>query len=104
MTAETAQSLADAFREHREAFGVSMTIAGTAIVAVVNQAPFGRELMDGGFADEGEVDAKVLLSDLPTLPSIGTAAVFAGRSLRVARVNIRTGGLIGELTLRPSKR
>jgi hypothetical protein len=38
MTAETANDLADAFREHRDAFGVGITIGETEITAIVAEA------------------------------------------------------------------
>ena len=104
MTAETANALADAFREHREAFGVAIEIGGATVTAIVNESPFSRELVEGGFADGGEIEVKVLLSDLPALPSLGTAAVYRERSFRVQRVAFQPGGLVGELTLRPAKR
>jgi hypothetical protein len=81
-----------------------MQIGETTISAVVNESPFGRELMEGGFADDGDVECKVLLSELPALPSIGTAAHYRDRPMRVARVAFQPGALIGELTLRPARR
>jgi hypothetical protein len=104
MNIETASAIADAYSEHREAFGVPLTIGSEDILAIVNDSPLGRELVEGGFTDEGEVEAKVLLSDLSTLPSIGAAASYKSRTYRVARISIQPGGLIGEYSLRPAKR
>lgn len=104
MNQATAESIADAFREHREAFGVPITIGETEITAIVKESPFGRELVEGGFADDGDIEVQLLLSDLQALPSIGTAATYRDRSFRVSRVAFQPGGLVGELTLRPSRR
>lgn len=104
MSPATAQSLAAAFVELRSAFGVPVTIGGEAITAVAAENELSRELVEGGFADEGEVEIKVLLSDLATLPSRGTACAYSGRSYRVQTMRIQPGGLIGEYVLRPSKR
>jgi hypothetical protein len=104
MTSETAATFASAFREHREAFGVSITIGTTAITAIVNESQFGRELMEGGFAQEGDIEVKYLIADLATAPVIGTAATYRDRSFRVSRVANQPGSLIGELSMRPAKR
>lgn len=104
MTEETASELAEAFREHRDAFGVPLTLNGSEVVAVVNESAFGRELMEGGFAEDADVQVKVLLADLAALPSIGAAASYNGRTFRVQRFAIQPGTLVGEYTLRPAKR
>lgn len=104
MTDETATALADAFREHRDAFGVSITIGETEVTAIVNESDFGRELASGGFAQTGDLNAKVLLADLPEAPSIGTAATYRAATYRVQSIATQPGSYITELTLRPGKR
>lgn len=104
MTAETASNLAEAFRELRDAFGVSVTFGTVEITAVVAEAEFGRELAAGGFAETGDIQCKILLADLPVQPTIGSSAAYNGRTFRVQSVAIQPGSLIGEFTLRPAKR
>ena len=104
MDQATADAFADAFREHREAFGVSVEIDGTVVTAVVNEVDVGRDLLEGGFAEEGDVDAKVLAGDLPKKPMIGRACHYAGRAYRVATVRARENGQVIHLRLRPAKR
>lgn len=104
MTAETASTLAEAFREHRDAFGVSLTLGETTVTALVKDSAMSRELVEGGFADEGAVEAKVLLADLPMQPSLGMTANYKSRPMRVSSLSIQPGGLIAELSLRPARR
>lgn len=104
MTAETANNLAEAFREHRDAFGVSIIFGATEITGIVAEAEFGRELSAGGYAETGDLQSKVLLSDLPVTPAIGTPATYNGRTFRVQSVAVQPGSLIGEFVLRPAKR
>lgn len=104
MNSETAETFGSAFLSHREAYGVAITINGQDIAAIVNESPFSRELMEGGFADDGDIEVKFLLSDLSAIPSLGTSAVYRSRNFRVSRVAIQPGSLIGEITCRPHKR
>jgi hypothetical protein len=104
MTAETATALAEAFREHRDAFGVSITFGQTTITAIVAKTDLARELMEGGFAESGDLSAKVLLADLPAVPAIGSAVTYQARPYKVASKAIQPGGLVGEFEIRPAKR
>lgn len=104
MTAATASGFAEAFREHRDAFGVPITFGETIISAIVAEAEFSRDLVAGGFAANAEINCKLLLEDLPTIPSLGTAATYQETPFKISRVAIQPGGLIGEFTLRPAKR
>ena len=104
MTSETASAIAEAFREHRDAFGVAITFGSTAITAIVAESEFSRELVAGGFAEAGELQAKVLLADLATVPALGSAVTYQSNSYRVEKRAIQPGGLIGEFSLRPAKR
>lgn len=104
MTATTASAIAEAFREHRNAFGVSITFGATTITAIVAESEFSRELEAGGFADAGELQSKVLLADLPGVPEIGSAVTYQEKTYRVDKRAIQPGGLIGEFTLRPARR
>ena len=104
MTAETAIALAEAFREHRDAFGVSITFGQTTITAVVAKSDFSQELVAGGFAESGDLSAKVLLADLPAVPEIGSTVIYQERPFKVASKAIQPGGLVGEFELRPAKR
>jgi len=104
MTGETATALAEAFREHRDAFGVSITFGTTTITAIVGEAEFSRELVEGGFAEAGNLQSKVLLSDLAAVPAIGSAVTYQGRQFKVASRAIQPGGLVGEFELRPAIR
>lgn len=104
MTAETASALAEAFREHRDAFGVSITFGQTTITAVVAKSDFSRELVEGGFAESGDLSAKILLEDLTTVPEIGSTVIYQARPFKVASKAIQPGGLVGEFELRPANR
>lgn len=104
MTSQTATDLAEAFREHRDAFGVAVTFGSTAITAIVAEAEFGRELAAGGFAETGDLACKLLLSDLATAPALGDAATYNGRAFKVSSIAKQPGSLVGECNLRPAKR
>lgn len=95
---------AEAFREHRDAFGVPITFGETEVVAVVAESAMGRELVAGGFQTEADFTARVLLSDLPAVPVIGSPVSYNGHAFKVARVAVQPGHLIGEFSLRPAKR
>ena len=104
MTGDTATALAEAFREHRDAFGVSITFGVTTITAIVGESEFSRDLMEGGFAEAGNLQSKVLLSDLSTVPAIGSAVTYQDRAFKVSSRAIQPGGLIGEFDLKPAQR
>jgi hypothetical protein len=103
---ELANELAEAFREHRDAFGVSIKIGSETITAVVEESALSRELSGGGggFTPEVEFQVKALLSDLKALPALGTDVVFNDLNLKVSKVGIHPGGLIGEYSIRPRGR
>ena len=104
MTEETASAIAEAFREHRDAFGVSITFGAVTITGIVAESQFSRELVDGGFAEAGNLQSKILLNDLPSLPDIGSPVTYQEKSYRVHSRAIQPNGLIGEFELRPAKR
>ena len=104
MKASMATSIKEAFVEHREEFGVDITINGDAVDAIVSESQFGRELMEGGFADDADIEAKFLISDLTVLPSLGQVVSYRDRSFKVSRLGFQPGALVGEITCRPSKR
>lgn len=104
MTAETANDLAEAFREHRDAFGVSITFRSTVITAIVAEAEFGRELAAGGFAETGDLSCKFLLADLSAALVIGDPAIYNSRTFKVSGFAKQPGSMVGECTLRPANR
>jgi hypothetical protein len=104
MQSEIAGSLAAAFEEHRDDYGVLITIGGEEISAIVSESQFGRDLMEGGFADEGDLQVKFLLSDLTTIPALGNSVTFRARSFKVSRLGFQPGALVGEITCRPARR
>jgi hypothetical protein len=105
MTAETANDLAEAFREHRDAFGVEITFGeAEPIQAIVAEAEFGRELAAGGFAETGDLSCKLLLEDLETAPVLGDPVTYNGRTFKVSSFAKQPGSLVGECNLRPAKR
>jgi hypothetical protein len=104
MNPDTAAALAEAFGEHRASFGVPITLGSRSITAIVGENEFARELAAGGFAEAGDLNVKLLLSDLPAPPAHGDPATYQGRSFRVSQKAIQPGGLIAELTLRPASR
>jgi|TARA_R110000803_G_scaffold41295_2_gene88880 hypothetical protein len=104
MQAAIANSIKDAFVQHRSDYGVSITIDSEVVTAIVSESQFARELMEGGFADEGDIEIKVLLSDLAQIPSLGKPVVFRSRNFRVSRVGTQPGAFVGEISCRPSKR
>jgi hypothetical protein len=104
MQTAIANSIKDAFVQHRADYGVSITIDGETVTAIVSESQFARELMEGGFADEGDIEVKVLLSDLTQIPSLGKPVLFRSRNFRVSRVGTQPGALVGEISCRPAKR
>lgn len=104
MQTAIANSIKDAFVQHRSDYGVSITIDGETVTAIVSESQFARELMEGGFSDEGDIEVKVLLSDLAQIPSLGKPVSFRSRNFRVSRVGTQPGALVGEISCRPSKR
>lgn len=104
MTSETASALAEAFREHRDAFGASITFGSTEITGIVGESEDFRELVEGGFAQTGEKACTVLLSDLAATPVTGSSATYNGRSYKVGPTIIPPGGLLGTFQLTPAKR
>ena len=104
MQTAIANSIKDAFVQHRDDYGVSITIDGETVTAIVSESQFARELMEGGFADEGDIEVKVLLADLTQIPSLGKPVSFRSRNFRVSRVGTQPGALVGEISCRPAKR
>lgn len=104
MKVSLATSISEAYLEHREEFGVEITIAAEVVEAIVSEAQFGRELMEGGFADESDIEVKFLISELSGIPSLGDVVSYRDRSFRVSRLGIQPGALVGEITCRPAKR
>ena len=104
MNQEVAAAAAAAFLEHRDAFGVAVTIGGHAVTAVVDENPLGRELAEGGFVDVGELKLNVLAADLPVAPVVGTEVICDGKRHKVARISRHPGWPLIELSLRPANR
>lgn len=104
MTAETATALAEAFREHRDAFGVSITFGQTTITAVVGESEDFRELVEGGFAQTGDKASRILLADLPSIPVTGSAVSYNGRYYKVGPIINPPGSLTALFQLKPAKR
>jgi CBS domain-containing protein len=105
MNAATSASFADAFRQHREAFGAPVQVGEADLVGIVNEVDLARELMEGGFAEEGDVDVKVMADELPTdVPPLGLSCAYGGRRYRVASVRSREGAPVVHLRLRPARR
>jgi hypothetical protein len=104
MTDEISSAIAEAFREHRDAFGVPITIGGKSITAVVNENEFSRELVEGGFAEAGNMSVKALLADFTTVPTIGTAATYKSRAFKVSAVLSAPGASVAEFAITPASR
>lgn len=104
MTATTAAAIRQAFIEHREEFGTTITIGTATVIAVVADADFGRELKGGGFAETGDISVKYLLADVAVAVAIGNLGTFSGRGFRVLSVGAAPGSLVGECTMRPARR
>ena len=104
MTSTTAADMAEAFADHRSSFGVPISFGSTAIVAIVAESEFGRELAAGGFSETGDLNCKLLLSDLTSNPAIGALVTYNARTFRVSSFSVQPGSLIGECVLRPAKR
>jgi len=104
MQTAIANSFKDGFEQHRDDYGVSIIIDGETVQAIVAESQFARELMEGGFADDGDIDVKFLISDLTQIPALGKPVVYRSRNFRVSRVGTQPGALVGEITCRPSKR
>ncbi|MES2995896.1 MAG: hypothetical protein V4733_03710 [Verrucomicrobiota bacterium] len=96
--------LAEAFREHRDAFGVSVIFGATTVTAVVEDSEFSRELVEGGFAEAGNVETRALKADFTTLPIIGSPATWNDRSFRIASITAHPTSPVLIFSLRPAKR
>ncbi|MCW1921312.1 hypothetical protein OKA05_02035 [Luteolibacter arcticus] len=96
--------LAAAFLEMRDAVGVSITFDATTIQAVVSETPFGRELVAGGFQTEADSEGMLLLSDLPSQPTLGRLVRYKDMPWTVSKVDVQPGHLVGKFTLKPVKR
>ena len=96
--------LAEAFREHRDAFGVSVTFGTTPVQAVASMADLSREWVGGGYREEGEEAVHVLLADLPAVPALQSLATYKEIPWTVEAVDIQPGGLVGKFTLKPYRR
>lgn len=104
MQTAIANSIKDAFLQHRDEYGVTITIIDTEVIAVVNESQFSRDLMEGGFADDGEIEVKFLLSDLTSTPNLGASVSYRSRNFKVSQIGTHPGSLVGEITCRPAKR
>jgi hypothetical protein len=98
------EQLAAAFLELRDAVGVSITFENTTVQAIVSETPLGRELVEGGFQTEADCEAKALLADLPSQPTLGRLVRYKDMPWTVTRVAIQPGHLVGTFTLKPVKR
>lgn len=104
MKPELATAIAEAFREHRDAFGVSITFGAATVTAIVGESDLGRELVGGGFAEVGDLKCKLLLADLQSPLALGNPATYKGRNFKVSSLSVQPGSLLGEVNLRPAKR
>lgn len=95
----------EVFRERLESLGEEITLGSSDPIRVlIANGDYTRELVEGGFADEGTVRLHFLASDLPQLPAPGVAAQFQGRPYRVHKARRVPGTIHGELELRPTRR
>lgn len=104
MSPVIAESLCEAFLEHRELFGVIASFGDTGVVVVAGESAFSRELREGGFAETGDVAIKYLIADLSTAPAKGDPVTYKSRLHRVESIATQPGSLVGELSLRPARR
>jgi hypothetical protein len=104
VTADIANEIADAFRDLREAFGVSVSYGGQEVLAIAEESEFARDLIEGGFRADAEVKTKALLADFTTLPAFGTVCSYRGATFKVSRVAIQPGSLVGEFVMTPRGR
>lgn len=101
MNPETSSALADAFLEHREAFGVLLEIEGAEVLAVVNQVDVDRSLVEGGFAEDGEVSAIILRAEMPFTSLLGKSARYQDREYRIKSLTPEVNRPTIRLGLRP---
>lgn len=104
MKEETAETYKDAFLQHRDSFGVNIIINGVTVEGTVSESQFGRELMDGGFSDEADIDCKFLLLELSNQPELGNVVEYRNRKFKISNIGYQPGSLVGEITCRPMKR
>jgi hypothetical protein len=99
-----ADDIAEAFLEARDAFGVPITIADQDVTAMVTESQFARDLVEGGFQLNAQVEVRVLLADLNVPPVLGAACLYEGAPFRISNIVPPRGGLVGEFTLSPRGR
>jgi hypothetical protein len=78
---------------------VSITFGVTTITAIVGKSEFSREWVEGGAAEVGDLQAKVLLEDLPAVPEIGSTVIYQDRPFKVGNRSVQPGGLVGEFEI-----
>lgn len=101
MNSETSSALADAFLEHREAFGVLIEIEGEEVLAVVNTVDVDRTLVEGGFAEDGDVTAILLRAEMPFATALGKSAKYQDREYRIKSLTPEVNRPTIRLGLRP---
>lgn len=101
MNLETSSAIADAFLDLREAFGVSIQIEDAEILAVVNTVDVDRALVEGGFAEDGEVTATILRDDLPVAAANGKPATYQDRKYHIRSITPEANRPTVRIVLRP---
>lgn len=105
MESALAEEFLRAYLEAREAFGVPITFAPERTVQAVIEAPReSRDMIPGGFPEEGDATARVLVEDLDPLPALGDRAEYRGRPYVVAHIRARIAHPVAEIGLRPFRR
>ncbi|MCP4444866.1 MAG: hypothetical protein GY811_05905 [Myxococcales bacterium] len=84
---EVQESLADAFEEILEAFGVDVTINGQSLQATMSQNEIAIEDADAGFMKSASIDLKFLFSSLSSTPAMKDPVVIDGETYAVVAIN-----------------
>jgi hypothetical protein len=104
MDAATANAFEAAYRELREAFAAPVQFGTVTVSAIVRAPVVSRDLVAGGFGDEGESSVHVLIAELPALPALGSRAFYDGRSYTVFSLKTRPGHPVAEIGIRPANK
>jgi hypothetical protein len=100
-----ADSFVAAYREARAAFASEVTFGPVTISALVEAPREARDLVAGGFGDDGEATVRALVSDLTAgIPALGSPAQYEGKDYVVSHVRTRPGHPIAEIGIRPKNR
>jgi len=102
MNDNVALDLKDAFIEHRNDFGVTITHNGNDYQAIIAESEYTRTLVMGGFSDDGDIRIKLLRSDLYL--EIGNLITYNAIQFKISGRSVMNNSDIVEYSAKPIRR